>query len=101
MFKSYSALSTLNSNRKYSKSFYQSRNKRNTENYFNRNDRFFYMSNNTYNNLRQKRDDRFFRVRIIIKIEKTSSNDRECSKNDRNRFHNKTNKYVDKNKYVN
>ena len=96
IFKSYITLSELSSDRKYSKSFYQSRNERNTDNYFNR--AISYDSNNAYNDSRQKRNDRSFRVEVTIKIEKISRN-RDFDRDRRNRFYDKKNRHVDEEKY--
>ena len=96
IFRSYIALSELSSDRKYSKSFYQNRNERNIDNYFNR--AISYDSNNAYNNSRQKRSDRSSRVEVTIKIEKASKN-RDFDRNKRNKFYDKRNKYEDEKRY--
>ena len=91
-FRNYFA-SKFNVDRKYSKLFFQNRNEKSIENYFNRDDRFSYFSNNAYIISRQKRNDRSFRMKIIIKIEKTSSSDREFDRDERNLFREKKNRY--------
>ena len=96
IFKSYITLSEFSFDRKYSKSFYQSRNERNTDNYFNR--AISYDSNNAYNSSRQKRNDRSFRIEVTIKIEKISK-DRDFDKNRRNKFYDKRDKHVDEKRY--
>ena len=96
IFKSYIALSELSSDRKYNKSFYQSRNERNTDNYFNR--AISYDSNNAYNSSRQKRNDRSFRIEVTIKIEKISR-DRDFDRDRRNRFYDKRNRQIDEERY--
>ena len=91
-FRNYFA-SRFNFDRKYNKFFYQNRNEKSIENYSNRDDRFSYFSNNAYIISRQKRNDRSFRMKIIIKIEKTSSSDREFNRDERNLSREKKNKY--------
>ena len=97
-FRNYFAFK-LSINQKYNKFFYQNRNEINIENYFNRDNRSSYFSNNAYITSRQKRSDRSFRMKIIIKIEKTSSNDREFDKNERNLSDDKKNRYLNKDRY--
>ena len=96
IFKSYITLSEFSFDRKYSKSFYQSRNERNTDNYFNR--AISYDSNNAYNSSRQKRNDRSFRIEVTIKIEKISR-DRDFDRDRRNRFYDKRNRQIDEERY--
>ena len=54
---------------------------KNIKSYFHRDNQFSYNSNNVYNSSRQKQNDRFFRIKIIIRIEKITLNDREFEKN--------------------
>ena len=85
------------SNRKYNKQFHQNYNEKNIKTSFDQNNRFFYKSNNVYQISRQKRskqNDRSFRMKIIIKIEKT--NDREFNRNNRNKYFDKKNYYKNK-----
>ena len=76
--------------RKINKLFFQYQSDRNIERY--RDDRFSYRNNN--NNSYQKRNDRLFRVNIIIKIEKKSK------RNEEKFIKNNVNKSYDKNKNI-
>ena len=96
-FKEYFTIKlSIDTNRINSKLFYQNRREKNVEIYFNRDDRFFYILNNVYNNSRQQRKNHFSRLKVIIKIGKTSLNDRKFNKNRRNRFYNKRNRHKNK-----
>ena len=97
-------------NRKYSKSFYQNYSERNMkrDSYFNRDNRSLFNFNNAYNNQRQKRKNHFFRVKIIIKIEKAMlkgrnfdkyKHDKTCNNVKRDKYKDREtiNKYDDRN----
>ena len=87
-------------NRKYNKSFYQNYSEKNIEqsSYFNRDIRSFFKLNNVYNNQRQKRNNRFSRMKIINKIEKKMLNERNFDKYEHDKTYNnvKRNKYRDR-----